>query len=94
MCEPKKSMKRSRLMAKLFAAQRNALPKNDFALPGKRAFPIPDKTHAVLALRMKSFAPPAEQSEITSKVKSAFPGIGKKAAPAQGPSLMKRLTGK
>lgn len=74
-------------MAKLFAAKRNALPSSDFALPGKRAFPIPDKTHAVQALRMKSFASPSEQGEIVSDVHKKFPGVGKS-------SLMKRLAGK
>lgn len=77
-------------MAKLFAAKRNALPKSDFALPGKRAFPINDKTHAVQALRMKGHADPAEQKEITAKVHKKFPGVGK----SSGSSMLKRLTGK
>lgn len=74
-------------MAKLFAAKRNALPSSDFALPGKRAFPINDKTHAIQALRMKGNASPSEQGEIESNVHSKFPGVGKS-------SLLKRLTGK
>lgn len=36
-------------MAKLTAADRKALPKGDFAIPGR--FPIPDKIHAQAALR-------------------------------------------
>lgn len=36
-------------MAKLNAAKRNALPKSAFGLPGKRAFPMPDKSHAANA---------------------------------------------
>ena len=36
-------------MVKLTTAARDALPKEDFALPGKKAFPIPDKSHAVNA---------------------------------------------
>lgn len=85
-------------MAKLFAAKRNALPTKDFALPGKRAFPINDKTHAVQALRMKGHASPSEQGEIESKVASKFPGVGglmkqkTKVSPAKG--LAARLTGK
>lgn len=75
-------------MGKLFAAKRNALPSSDFALPGKRAFPINDKTHAVQALRMKGNASPSEQGEIVAKVHNKFPGVGKSS------SLMKRLTGK
>lgn len=84
---------------KLFAAKRNAMPSSEFALPGERAFPIPDKTHAVQALRMKGNASPPEQKEIESKVSSKFPGVGMfgkkntQDAP-QAPSLMKRLTGK
>lgn len=74
-------------MAKLFAAKRNALPSSDFALPSKRAFPIPDKGHAVQALRMKGNASPSEQGEIAAKVHKKFPGVGKS-------SLLKRLTGK
>ncbi len=33
-------------MAKLNAAARKALPKSSFGLPGKRAFPMPDASHA------------------------------------------------
>lgn len=36
-------------MAKLHAAERKKLPKSDFGLPGKRAYPMPDKAHAVNA---------------------------------------------
>lgn len=76
-------------MAKLFAAKRNSLPSSDFALPGKRAFPINDKSHATQALRMKGNASPSEQSEIVGKVKAKFPGVGKSKS-----GLVARLTGK
>lgn len=33
-------------MAKLKAAERNALPAGKFAEPSKRAYPIPDRNHA------------------------------------------------
>lgn len=36
-------------MAKLTAAKRKALPKSDFGLPGRKAYPMPDKAHAVAA---------------------------------------------
>jgi hypothetical protein len=36
-------------MAKLNAAARKALPKSDFGLPGKRAYPMPDASHAANA---------------------------------------------
>lgn len=40
-------------MSKLTAAQRNALPDEAFALPGRR-YPIPDATHARDALARAS----------------------------------------
>jgi hypothetical protein len=68
-------------MAKLNAAQRNALPANDFAGPG-RSYPIEDASHARNALaRASQNASPALQSKIKSKVARRFPGI------AQGGSL-------
>lgn len=36
-------------MAKLTTRARKALPKSDFGLPGKRAYPMPDKAHAANA---------------------------------------------
>lgn len=36
-------------MAKLTTKKRKALPKSDFGLPGKRAYPMPDKSHAANA---------------------------------------------
>lgn len=36
-------------MAKLTAKARNALPKKDFALPGKRAYPVENASHAANA---------------------------------------------
>ena len=36
-------------MAKLKAATRNALSASKFGLPGKRAFPMPDRGHAANA---------------------------------------------
>ncbi|MDE2022266.1 MAG: hypothetical protein KGI71_05150 [Patescibacteria group bacterium] len=34
-------------MARLTTAKRKSLPKSDFGLPGKRGYPMPDKSHAV-----------------------------------------------
>jgi len=45
-------------MAKLTPKKRKALPKKDFGLPGKKAYPMPDKEHARLA---KSGASRAER---------------------------------
>lgn len=36
-------------MSKLTSKQRNKLPKNDFGLPGREAYPMPDKAHAANA---------------------------------------------
>lgn len=33
-------------MAKLSSSKRASLPKKDFGIPGKRAYPMPDKSHA------------------------------------------------
>lgn len=33
-------------MAKLDAAERKAIPAREFGLPGKRKYPMPDKSHA------------------------------------------------
>lgn len=36
-------------MAKLTSARRKRLPKSSFGLPGRRAYPMPDKSHAANA---------------------------------------------
>lgn len=36
-------------MAKLTSGERKALPKSEFGLPGKRAYPMPDRSHAANA---------------------------------------------
>lgn len=36
-------------MPKLSSAQRAALPKSAFGLPGSRKYPMPDREHAALA---------------------------------------------
>ena len=36
-------------MSKLTTKARKALPKSEFGLPGKRAYPMPDKAHAANA---------------------------------------------
>jgi hypothetical protein len=36
-------------VAKLTTKRRKALPKSDFALPGERKYPMPDKAHAANA---------------------------------------------
>ena len=36
-------------MAKLDAAERRAIPKSEFGLPGSRKYPMPDRAHAANA---------------------------------------------
>ncbi len=64
-------------MAKLTTAKRKALPKSDFALPGKRAYPVPDKSHARNALaRVSQHGTPAQKATVRAKVHAKFPSIG------------------
>jgi hypothetical protein len=58
---------------------RKQLSKKSFALPGKRKYPIPDKTHARNALaRVAQHGTSAEQKKVREAVKKRFPSIGKK----------------
>lgn len=67
-------------MAKLDAAERKALPKQDFALESKRAYPINDKSHARFALAMASkHASPSQKKEIRREVHEKYPSIGSKS---------------
>jgi hypothetical protein len=36
-------------MAKLTTSARNSLPKSTFGIPGRKAYPMPDKAHAANA---------------------------------------------
>jgi hypothetical protein len=64
-------------MAKLTSKQRNALPKKSFAIPGERAYPINDKSHARNALaRVSQHGSPTEKTKVRSAVKRKYPGIG------------------
>jgi hypothetical protein len=67
----------------LSAAQRQSLPKSDFALPGKGkgpkgagsgSYPIPDRSHAANALARSSGKPVAAQ--VRAKVKAKYPDMG------------------
>jgi hypothetical protein len=68
-------------MAKLNSAERNALPASQFALPGKRGYPIPDTSHAEQALRMRGHASPGEQKQIVAAVAKKFPQVGRYRKP-------------
>lgn len=64
--------KTNRLMAKLNAEKRNALPAKDFAGPD-RSYPINDKSHARNALARASGKSVA--GEVKAKVEKKFPNI-------------------
>lgn len=64
-------------MAKLNAAERNALPSSDFVFPKQRKFPVEDATHARDALSRGAAKGPAVEAKVRAKVKAKFPGIGK-----------------
>lgn len=74
-------------MAHLSTVRRKALPRSDFALPGKGngpqgkgagSYPIPDASHARNALaRVAQHGTLAEQAEVRRKVHSKFPQIGR-----------------
>ena len=64
-------------MAKLTTKKRKALKKSQFAEPGKRAYPINDKSHARNALaRVSQFGSPAEKAKVRAAVHRKFPDIG------------------
>jgi hypothetical protein len=67
-------------MAKdLSTKRRKKLSKKEFALPGKRKYPIPDKAHARNALaRVAQYGTPAEQKKVKAAVKRRFPSVGKR----------------
>ena len=61
---------------KITSKARKKMPSGEFALPGKRAYPIEDKAHARNALaRGAQNASPAELAEIRMKVAKKYPGM-------------------
>lgn len=65
-------------MAKLTAKARKKMPSKSFAEPGKRAYPINDRSHAANAkARVAQFGTPAEKAKVNAAVAKKFPGMGK-----------------
>lgn len=61
---------------KMDMGQRDALPKTDFAIPEKRAYPIHDEKHARMALSMVSaHGTPDEVRKVRAAVKKRYPEI-------------------
>ena len=56
---------------KLKAAQLKKMPDSDFGLidkNGKRSFPMPDKQHVLLAIKMFKYCPKGKEKELASKI--------------------------
>jgi hypothetical protein len=62
-------------MARLTAADRRALPKGDFAIPGR--FPIPDKSHAIAAERDVNRAHGLKPGQKATILRKAHAMLGK-----------------
>jgi hypothetical protein len=71
-------------MAKLSTKARKALPKSDFGEPGKRAYPMPDRSHAANAKARATQAVKAgrmsasSEAKIDAKANKVFGAKGKK----------------
>lgn len=56
-------------MSKLTTKARKALPKSEFGMPGKRAYPMPDKAHAANAKARATQAVKAGRMSESTKAK-------------------------
>lgn len=66
-------------MAKLKASTRSKMKSTSFALPGKKAYPIPDKSHAQNALaRVAQHGTPAQKKQVRAAVTKKYPSLKKK----------------
>jgi len=66
-------------MAKLTSKKRNKLPKSDFAMPGKRAYPINDISHARNALaRVSEYGTSSQKKRVRAAVTKKYPSLKKK----------------
>src|SRR4051812_5348329 len=82
-------------MAKTLSTKdRKKLSKRSFALPGKRKYPIPDKSHARNALsRVAQNGSPEEEKKVRSAVFKRFPGLRKKKDDTGGSSKSRPSSG-
>ena len=63
-------------MAVLTSKARKALPTSTFALPGRRAYPLNNPSHARNALaRVSQHGTPAEKAKVRAAVKRKYPSI-------------------
>ena len=67
-------------MGKITAARRNRLPAQEFGLPGERAYPMPDRGHAINAKGRATqqlnagHLTPGEHARIVSKANRVIKG--------------------
>lgn len=65
-------------LAELTMKARKRLQPGQFAISQKRAYPIPDESHARNALaRVSQFGTPAEKAAVRATVARKFPNIGR-----------------
>ena len=65
-------------MAKLTTKQRKRMKDSTFALPRQRAYPIPDISHARMALAMVAVhGTDGEKSKVTRAVEKKYPSLKK-----------------
>ena len=67
-------------MAQLTSKGRKKIKPSNFAIPGKRAYPIHDLAHARNALaRVSQHGTPSEKATVRRKVYGKYPGLRKRA---------------
>ena len=82
-------------MAKLTSKRRKSLKSSQFAEPGKRKYPIMDRSHAKNALaRVSQHGTAAEKAAVRKKVSAKYPSIGHKKTAGKKKSKRKRVSGK
>lgn len=70
-------------MTVLTPDERKAIPKSDFALPGRR-YPIQDRVHAANALaRVAQYGTPEEKAKVQAAVFKRYPGLDEEAGETQ-----------
>lgn len=67
-------LQKEKIVAKLSSKERNALPGKSFIFPGKRSYPIPDRSHAINAEARASGKP--QEAAVRAAVHKKFPNIG------------------
>lgn len=76
---PSPSSSLERQKGRLSYADRQALPKKDFAEPSKRKYPIENKAHARNALaRVSQYGTTKEKRQVRAAVHKKYPEIGAK----------------